>query len=42
MRLNFVQKEDHPPLPPANASNSVAEEYNHWVVANNKKPTSTC
>lgn len=36
MRLHFVLKEDDAPLPPSNASNFVAEEYNHWVVANNK------
>ncbi|RVW25356.1 Retrovirus-related Pol polyprotein from transposon TNT 1-94 [Vitis vinifera] len=33
---HFVLKEDCPPVPPANASKAVSEEYNHWIIANNK------
>ncbi|WJZ84548.1 hypothetical protein VitviT2T_004148 [Vitis vinifera] len=33
---HFVLKEDCPPVPPANASKAVSEEYNRWVIANNK------
>ncbi|KAL6327640.1 hypothetical protein AAG906_022203 [Vitis piasezkii] len=33
---HFVLKEDCPPVPPANASKAVSEEYNRWIIANNK------
>lgn len=33
---NFVLKEDRPSVPLANASKVVSEEYNRWIVANNK------
>ncbi|RVW21514.1 Retrovirus-related Pol polyprotein from transposon TNT 1-94 [Vitis vinifera] len=33
---HFVLKEDYPPVPPANASKAVSEEYNRWIIANNK------
>ncbi|XP_073129712.1 uncharacterized protein [Henckelia pumila] len=32
----FVLKEDCPPAPPANASRTVSQAYNNWIVANNK------
>ena len=33
---HFVLKEDRPPTPPTNASKSVSDKYDHWVIANNK------
>ena len=33
---HYVLKESCPPMPPANASKAVSEEYNRWVIANNK------
>ncbi|XP_073277714.1 uncharacterized protein [Primulina huaijiensis] len=33
---HFVLKEDCPPVPPANASRTVSQAYNNWIVANNK------
>ena len=33
---HFVLNEDCPPVPPANASKAVSEEYNRWIIANNK------
>ena len=33
---HFVLKEDCPPVPPANASKTVSDKYDRWVVANNK------
>ncbi|RVW82191.1 Retrovirus-related Pol polyprotein from transposon TNT 1-94 [Vitis vinifera] len=33
---HFVLKEDCPPVPQANASKAVSEEYNRWIIANNK------
>ena len=33
---HYVLKESFPPVPSANASKAVSEEYNRWVIANNK------
>jgi hypothetical protein len=33
---HFVLKENRPPVPPANASKTVSDKYDRWVVANNK------
>ncbi|XP_073128992.1 uncharacterized protein [Henckelia pumila] len=34
---HFVLKEDCAPAPPANASRTVSQAYNNWIVANNKE-----
>ena len=33
---HFVRRDDSPPVPPANATRTVTEQYDCWVNANNK------
>ena len=35
-RMRFVPTDNHPPVPTANSTLAVKDEFNHWVTSTNK------